>query len=41
MDCRIIHREGSIVSVPPDYFSAASETIGTLAQSRKCCMKIQ
>ena len=40
-DCRIIHNEGSIVSVPPDYLVQPVETTGTLARSRKYYMKIQ
>ena len=40
-DCRIVCREDSIVSVPPNFFVQPVETTGTLTQSRKCYMKIQ
>ena len=46
MDCRIRHCrivcwEGSIVSVTLIFLVQSVETTGTLAQSRKCYMKIQ
>ena len=40
-DCRVVHRDGSILSLPPDFLVEPLKKTGAFAQSKKCYIKIQ